>query len=303
MAFNSELLAIINTLIDQKYERLTAVGTVVEWTATSAMVLFDGDALAVPVKTFRGVVAAPNHRVGLIKFGRDWTIVGSFNDPPQQDRQVFEANGTWVKPVGARQVFIQCQGGGGGGGGSAAAAAGQHSCGGGGGGGAYAERLMRASDVPDQVTVQRGAGGTVISGGNGQTGGTSRFGVVGEGGPWVGASGGFGGILAGSSAVSFGQPGGAGGAGFEGAPDLKVVGNPGGNAYGDGQLGTGGPGGGSQLGGGGVGQGQTTTGMSLDGNNGRDYGGGGGGALSTAGGAAASGGTGARGVVIITTTF
>ncbi|MFG1659090.1 hypothetical protein ACGFIY_21415 [Micromonospora chersina] len=78
MALNSDLLALIDARIDQKNVRLTAVGTVVEWGPPAAMVLFDGSAVAVPVKAF-GVRAGVGHRVGLMKFGTDWTVVGSYS--------------------------------------------------------------------------------------------------------------------------------------------------------------------------------------------------------------------------------
>lgn len=81
MAYNSDLLAIIDARIDQKNERLTAVGTVVDWTPPTAMVQFDGSALAVPVKVFGGITADVEHRVGLERFGTDWTVIGSFQAP------------------------------------------------------------------------------------------------------------------------------------------------------------------------------------------------------------------------------
>ena len=81
MTWNSELLNIIDYRIDSKAERVTALATVVEWSTTAAMVLFDGAGLAVPVKTFGGVAAAVGSRVGLMRFGSTWTIIGSFDTP------------------------------------------------------------------------------------------------------------------------------------------------------------------------------------------------------------------------------
>jgi len=56
------------------------IGTVSERDAAGSrvVVVFDGDAVAVPVKCFANVDAYPGDRVGLVLFGSDWVVVGSF---------------------------------------------------------------------------------------------------------------------------------------------------------------------------------------------------------------------------------
>lgn len=301
-----DLLRLVEYVVSRVAKSPTDTGTVVEWSTTQAMVLFDGSSVAVPVKTFRGVTAAVGHRVGLVKYGNDWAIVGSFNAPPQQMRQVFEASGafTWTKPDGARQVRVQVLGGGAAGGGAQTAASLQHSCGSGGGAGGYCERIYDASSLPSTVTGSVGAGGNGVTAANGQVGAASRFGVSGE--AWyIQAGGGFGGLLAGTSAASFGKEGGEGGNVFGGTPDITIAGGPGHSCFGGDQLGISGAGGQSQMGAGGTGRSAVSAPQSLAGIDAdlTSYGGGGGGALTCSGGTQQPGGGGADGCVIVTTTF
>lgn len=124
-------------------------------------------------------------------------------------RQVFTANGTWTKPVGATYVRVQVQGGGGGGGAAGATSSTQASAGGGGGGGGYADSIIPASELgaTETVTVGGGGGGSAAGSGNaGSSGGTSSFGSH------LWASGGLGGQY-GSGAVNTVSNGGAGGNG------------------------------------------------------------------------------------------
>lgn len=100
------------------------------------------------------------------------------SSPRPIEKQVFygttaDLDDTWVKPSGAKQVFVQlCDGGGGGGGGrSAATAAG----GGGGGGGGYDEAWYRPEDLGATVTVHAGRGGAA-----GSADGAGNAGVVSE---------------------------------------------------------------------------------------------------------------------------
>ncbi|MFI5833220.1 hypothetical protein ACIA5A_06035 [Micromonospora sp. NPDC051300] len=81
MALNADWLAVVDERIDQKNQRFTAVGTVADWAPPTVMVQFDGSALAVPVKAFGGISAGVGHRVGLMRFGTDWAVVGSFQSP------------------------------------------------------------------------------------------------------------------------------------------------------------------------------------------------------------------------------
>ncbi|MEU4367561.1 hypothetical protein [Micromonospora chersina] len=301
MALNSDLLALIDARIDQKLQRLTAVGTVVERTTSSVMVLFDGSAVAVPVKGSSSVALAAGDRVGLAKFGTDWTVINNFSAAPAPQQQLFDTAGanTWVKPAGARRVLVEVQGGGGGGGGSLNAGSGTHSKGGGGGGGGYARKWFNAIDLPDEVPLTVGAAGNRSNGNPGGTGGTSSFGSP----VLLSASGGGGGQVSGVSSATWGALGGAGGATFAGTPDLSVPGDAGGLGVGGGAIGSGGEGGGSFLGGGGVGTVQGATIAASDGVNGLTYGGGGGGAQTNTTGGAAMGGLGGKGCVIVTTHF
>lgn len=102
------------------------------------------------------------------------------------DVQTFNANGTWIKPTGAKLVEVFVTGGGGGGGGGPKVAASTAASGGaGGGGGARNTFLFSAADLASSVACVIGAGGaggagaTVLGdGSNGSgPGGTSYFGA------------------------------------------------------------------------------------------------------------------------------
>jgi hypothetical protein len=57
----------------------TAAGTVASRTgATTALVVFDGSAQVSPVKVFGDITIDEGDRVGLVRVGVDWTIVGTF---------------------------------------------------------------------------------------------------------------------------------------------------------------------------------------------------------------------------------
>lgn len=90
----------------------------------------------------------------------------------------FDANGTFTKASypGLKAVVVHCQGGGGAGGGAVATLATGCSSGGGGQGGNYARKAILAASLLTSETVTRGAGGTGVSSGNGNPGGTSSFG-------------------------------------------------------------------------------------------------------------------------------
>ncbi|MDR7032926.1 hypothetical protein [Mesorhizobium sp. BE184] len=98
--------------------------------------------------------------------------------------QVFNSNGTWTKPAGAKTVDVIVWGaGGGGGGGPKVAAATPSSGGAGGGGGSRGFETYLASALPATVACSIGAGGaggagaTVLGdGGNGAAGGNTFFG-------------------------------------------------------------------------------------------------------------------------------
>jgi hypothetical protein len=205
----------------------------------------------------------------------------------------YVAGGTFTKASypGLRAVRVRLVGGGGAGGGSSAPAAGNHSKGGGGGGGGYAESFILAASLGTSETITIGAGGTGVSGANGNDGGASSFGTL------VAANGGEGGNFAAASTIATSAVGLLGGLGTAG--DILVAGGAGAHGTGNATLGTGGAGGSSALGGGGrsvyTGAGSgSTTGIA-----GQQYGGGGGGSASNASGAARLGGAGAAGIVIV----
>jgi hypothetical protein len=78
----ADLLRAIDERISSRRERVTAVGTVTSRSAVSTVntldVAMDGSSLALPVKQFAGVLARAGDRVGLVKFGSEWVVVGSF---------------------------------------------------------------------------------------------------------------------------------------------------------------------------------------------------------------------------------
>jgi hypothetical protein len=79
MTFGQDLIDVIDARIAEHDTPLTAAGTVVTRTGnTTAMVTFDGSALATPVKCFGDVNIDEGDRVGLVKLGVDWTITGTF---------------------------------------------------------------------------------------------------------------------------------------------------------------------------------------------------------------------------------
>lgn len=100
------------------------------------------------------------------------------------DVQVFNTNGTWVKPANAKTVEVRVYGaGGGGGGGPKVPPATPSSGGAGGGGGSLGSETYLASALPATVACSIGAGGaggtgatSLGDGGNGAAGGNTFFG-------------------------------------------------------------------------------------------------------------------------------
>lgn len=80
MTFPGGLIDVIAHQVDKADERITSGGTVAEVTPASnrAQVQMDGSGLAVPVKVFGDVSCAPGDRVGLLKIGTDWTVIGTY---------------------------------------------------------------------------------------------------------------------------------------------------------------------------------------------------------------------------------
>src|SRR6478609_8422663 len=80
MTLNFVMLDLIDARVRAATDRHTAMGTMSERTsATRAMVTFDGSSVAVPVKMFSDVLAMQGDRVGLIRIGTDWVVVGAFS--------------------------------------------------------------------------------------------------------------------------------------------------------------------------------------------------------------------------------
>lgn len=160
--------------------------------------------------------------------GEGWTVTG--NSRPT-NIQVFAANGTWNKPTSFNPAVVMVRvwgAGGGGGGGSSLATATVTKGGGGGGGGCFVERIFRASDLGDTVSVTIGAGGSVGtgataggSGGDGGVGGNTTFGALLTG---YGGGGGRGGQ---NSALATGGGGGGGGHSAGTSASAAVGGNGG----------------------------------------------------------------------------
>lgn len=222
--------------------------------------------------------------------GEGWTVTG--NSRPT-NIQIFSASGTWNKPTSFTPAVVMARvwgAGGGGGGGSSLATATVTKGGGGGGGGCFVERIFRASDLGDTVSVTIGAGGSAGtgataggSGGDGGVGGNTTFGALltgyggggGRGGQnsalATGGGGGGGGHSAGQTATA--AVGGNGGQPLTAGPGFDVQGVTGSIGAGNthyGHLGGGGgggstnaaaanSGGGSLFGGGGGGSGAGTT--------------------------------------------
>lgn len=101
-----------------------------------------------------------------------WELVSPWTQVP--DMQTFTTSGTWIKPAGISWVLVRLWGGGGGGGRQF-----NSSSGGGGGGGEYGEQRFVASELPTNVSVIVGTGGSGrSSNGQGGDGGDSVFGSL-----------------------------------------------------------------------------------------------------------------------------
>lgn len=204
----------------------------------------------------------------------------------------FDANGTFTKATypNLRAVLVHCQGGGGAGGGAVATAATGASSGGGGQGGNYARKFVLAASLLTSETVTRGAGGTGVTSGDGNPGGTSSFGAH------CSAAGGAGGIEGASTSATWAST-------ISGTPvttatgDMVRVGDAGefGQVNGTASYAVGGAGGASMWGGACRAR---QPGGGADGFPGIAYGGGGGGAANwNSQGTGKAGGAGANGRV------
>jgi hypothetical protein len=143
--------------------------------------------------------------------------------------QVFDSNGVFVVPVGAKKVMVEVWGAGGSGGPCCfcSVAGGGTFGGGGGGGGGYAKGIVNVTPGSN-ITVTVGVGGGVSSNMS-FNGGTSSFGS------FISATGGQGGYV-GNSSSGYTAPGGVGIGGFlslTGVAGLyPLVGGSAGSGYG-----------------------------------------------------------------------
>lgn len=85
--YATSIIALIDGRVDQSRSRVTHFGTVTDRAtgsldpdgANGATVVLDGSpGTTVPVKCFASVLVAGGDRVGLVKFGGDWIIVGNY---------------------------------------------------------------------------------------------------------------------------------------------------------------------------------------------------------------------------------
>ena len=92
MTLAQNMVAVIDERIVALLDAMeTAAGSVVTRTGnTTAMVTFDGSSLPVPVKCFGDVNVDEGDRVGMVRIGVDWTIIGTFT-----------RRRTWTYPDGA----------------------------------------------------------------------------------------------------------------------------------------------------------------------------------------------------------
>ena len=202
----------------------------------------------------------------------------------------FESDGTFTKAdyPNAEFYHVVMVGGGAAGGGSVATGAGQSAVGAGGGAGEYAERAFLPSDFAVTESVTIGTGGTGVSAGQGNGGGTTSLGSLLTA---LGGEGGNGGNATTGTLVTTQGQGGSGGSGG-GLRWRGSDGHPG--VIRSGLIQNYGHGGASKL----SGQ-QTaliTTGSGIAG---YEYGGGGTGAISGSSNPAFSGGAGADGICVI----
>lgn len=85
MTLSAEIKAYVDDTIKKSGAVVTASGTVVSSPSyrqgDPLQVTLDGSATAVPVKAYRGFSLLPGMRVGLVKTGSDWSVIGAFVDP------------------------------------------------------------------------------------------------------------------------------------------------------------------------------------------------------------------------------
>lgn len=281
---------VYDAILKPKQERQFTVGTV--YSLEPFKVILDGDTVAIPCQSLTGLLGLDTgRRVVLLRYGKQFISVGVIGDRVDITQTIddhlsgsyfyretlyFTSSGDFKKAdfPWLRAIRVKCQGAGGAGGsiqnGTGVSGAGS--------GGGYAESFIAdIESLPDTVQVTVGAGGTTVTGGDGNPGGDSSFGSI------VEATGGGGGGSNGSTSA----PG-------AGTGDFTINGGWG-TPGGSGTDFPGGVGGSSYMGNGGSGR---RHGSSGNGSVGRGYGGGGGGCRRGSSGTA-EGGAGANGIVIV----
>jgi hypothetical protein len=206
----------------------------------------------------------------------------------------FTGSGTFIVPETVTEITVQAWGGGGAGGGSTNAGLNSARGGAGGGGGAYASSTLTV-EPGQELQVVVGAGGTGVSGANGNAGSPSFVGPnTNPDDALVRAAAGSGGT---GNTGGGSPPGGAGGTTAASIGDTKIAGDDGGPGNTGKTISSGA--GGASANGGGSGGAAVTSGTS-NGNPGNVPGGGGGGARTHEDGGNRAGGAGAAGKVVIT---
>ena len=135
-----------------------------------------------------------------------------------QGVQVFTAGGTWTRPARVSSALFICVGSGGAGGGAANSGANAGSSGGGGGSGSWGQKFTTSPASTYTITIN--AGGTGVSNGTGNSGGSVSVGAL------LSCTGGAGGTASVTSTTGTAAAGGTGGA-AGGSGDINIPGNPG----------------------------------------------------------------------------
>lgn len=269
----------------------TAIGSSLRFDTDGFLDLTEITAPASPAANIARLYCVDSAGVTRLAFKDSAGSITSFGQ--LTDLQIFDASGTWAKPVTGTVAFLQAWGGGASGG-----RAGAGDGGGGGGGGAYAERYIALASLSAAVIVTIGSGGTAqsVDDTDGNAGGNTTFGAYisafggakGNGDNAGDNGGGGGGGLTSAGTTGAGAVGGVGGgpAGSIGGVSTAAANNS--NPFGGGGgASTGSAAGGGLYGGGGGGMGsgtntETAGGFSV-------FGGGGGGGGSDTGTGAAGG--------------
>lgn len=84
MALADDIFEVLGQMLDAG-EMETRAGVVVtspsQISTDPLTVQLDGSSIAVPVKQFRGFPVFPGMRVGLVRIGTDWVVIGAFTNP------------------------------------------------------------------------------------------------------------------------------------------------------------------------------------------------------------------------------